>query len=182
MAPVYWKSHQSHGVKSGEKVNVLSALIRYQDPDAETTGRVDKLTINEMRLMSQKIFLLFKKTYIEQKRNIIEEFDIHSNNDFLGRIDDKMKDVSFNKKDSIENQSEVSKSILVRRFMIKSFTIYQLSNTSEPKGSGIGCGYYDEDGKDDKKGIAGAMNDYIFNVCFNPTIDIKTLFIFSIIA
>lgn len=51
--------------------------------------------------------------------------------------------------------------------MMKSFIIYQLGNTLIQ--SGIGCGYYDASGKKDEKGISKAINDYLFEYCFNPS-------------
>lgn len=35
----------------------------------------------------------------------------------------------------------------------------------------MGCGYYDEEGVMDDRGIAKLMNDYVLNTCFNPEID-----------
>jgi hypothetical protein len=164
--------------RQGQIHNLSTALIRHQDPNAETSGRVDKLTINEMRLISQKIFLLFKSTYIEPRRNFIVDVDKHCDDVFLGRFIYEIKSTDSKKLESIEIPAELAKQILIKRSIVKSFVIYQLSNSLPPTGSGIGCGYYDEDGLDDNKGIANAMNDYIFNVCFNPTIDEKNAFHF----
>ena len=46
--------------------------------------------------------------------------------------------------------------------------MYQLSNRHPPTGSGVGCGFYDEIGTADDGGIAKLMNEYAFEVCFNP--------------
>lgn len=45
------------------------------------------------------------------------------------------------------------------------FTLYQIGN--ELIDSGVGCGFYDENGKDNKRGIKKAINEYLFEVCFN---------------
>jgi hypothetical protein len=47
---------------------------------------------------------------------------------------------------------------------MKSFIIFQLANKLIEMG--IGCGYYDENGNDDNGGIHIAMNNYIFDTCF----------------
>lgn len=49
---------------------------------------------------------------------------------------------------------------------MKSFISYQLGNTEISHG--VGCGFYDETGTADVRGIAAAFNDYIFGVCFDP--------------
>ena len=51
--------------------------------------------------------------------------------------------------------------------LIKAFSIYQLTN--KRISSGIGCGYYDENGSGDQGGIYRAMNDYLFDACFAQT-------------
>ena len=53
--------------------------------------------------------------------------------------------------------------------MTKYFVIYQLTNRKIS--TGVGCGYYDVEGNADGAGIARQMNDYLFDVCFNPDVD-----------
>jgi hypothetical protein len=155
--------------RQGQIHNVLKALIRHQDPRAETTGRLDTITISQMRLLSQQVFLLFKRTYIEPKKNFLDEVDTTNNDAFLGEIRSQMKGSDLRVSESQQIHIEITNQILMSRFLVKSFVVYQLSNSLPPSGSGVGCGYYDEEGKVDNKGIADAMNEYIFNVCFNPT-------------
>jgi hypothetical protein len=151
--------------RQGQIHSLVSALIRHQDPDAKTSGRVDELAVIEMRLISQKIFGLFKSTYIKPKINFVTEVDLIHDDEFLGSINCQLKGSDFS--DSVAQQ------ILINRSAVKSFVLYQISNSLPPTGSGVGCGYYDEDGKADNKGIATAMNNYMFNFCFNPVIDEK---------
>ncbi len=54
---------------------------------------------------------------------------------------------------------------------LKSFIIYQLGNSLISLG--VGCGYYDPTGNEDKKGIKLQINDYIFGICFEPSDDDK---------
>ena len=169
---------QCSGDRQGQIHNLMTALIRHQDPSAETTGRVDELTINEMRLISQQVFLLFKNTYVMSGRNFIADVDMLPDDKFVGRFGSIIQSISSPELEPAELKAELAKQILTKRFLVKSFVIYQLSNSLPPTGSGIGCGFYDEEGLDDKKGIAKAMNDYIFNVCFNPTVNEKNAFYF----
>ncbi|EPX9366468.1 TPA: hypothetical protein ACSCWH_004350, partial [Aeromonas veronii] len=68
-------------------------------------------------------------------------------------------------------QTSPKEEIAITRLNIKNFVIYQLSNSLPPEGSGVGCGYYDEAGANDKCAIAKLMNNYVFEFCFNPDID-----------
>jgi hypothetical protein len=54
------------------------------------------------------------------------------------------------------------------RSAVKGFVLYQLSNRQPPAGAGVGCGFYDEGGTGDAGGIAKLMNEYVFDVCFDP--------------
>lgn len=157
--------------RQGQIHGLVSALIRHQDPGAETSGRVDKLAKFEMRLISQKIFGLFKSTYIKPKKNFIKDVDLTPDAAFLGSIKCQLESSDFINSESQQTRTELAKQILIKRSVVKSFVVYQLSNSLPPSGSGVGCGYYDEEGKEDNKGIAKEMNDYIFDVCFNPAID-----------
>jgi hypothetical protein len=157
--------------RQGQIHNLLSALIRHQDPDAETTGGVDKLAVIEMRIISQKIFELFRSTYIMPKKNFITDVNLTHDDAFLGSIKCQLEGSDFSDLVSQQMRMNIAKKILIKRSEVKSFTLYQLSNSSSPLGSGVGCGFYDEDGNADDKGIAKAMNDYMFDVCFNPTVD-----------
>ena len=66
--------------------------------------------------------------------------------------------------------SEIAQRVLAARSFVKSFVVYQLCNSLPPNGSGVGCGYYDEDGAMDAGGIARIMNQYLLDFCFNPEI------------
>lgn len=157
--------------RQGQIHSLVSALIRHQDPGAETSGRVDKLAEFEMRIISQKIFGLFKSTYVKPKKNFIADVNLAPDDAFLGSINCQLECSDFSDSVSPQMRIDIAKKILIKRSVVKSLTLYQLSNSLPPSGSGVGCGYYDEDGNADNKGIAKAMNDYMFDVCFNPTVD-----------
>ncbi len=157
--------------RQGKLFNLHTALIADQDENASTTGYVNHLALLGMRKLSQKVFSLFKRDYIETSRNFLTEVDETSIEEFRGcspllSQQQKADGVSFE-----EDAGVINNLISAERSNVKSFVIYQLSNTNPPTGSGVGCGFYDESGSGNGGGIAEQMNDYIFNVCFNPELD-----------
>lgn len=155
---------------------LLTALIKDQDKHAETIGHMDKLTIFSMRKLTQNIFKIFKDRYIIKGKNILTEIDDLSDESLLGEIKSDIQTNTNGNSQSFDN--EISQRISIRRFTLKSFVVYQLVNSFPPTGSGVGCGYYDECGTDDNNGIAKMMNDYLFEVCFNPEIAEKNALYF----
>ncbi|QWT46200.1 P-loop NTPase fold protein [Azospira inquinata] len=153
--------------RQGSLFNIARALIVNQNEDAKTEGPVRELAILEMRKISQKIFCLFKDRYINGGRNFFEEVDEALDGQFLGKNEG-----------NVSVDSELKKYIEATRSRIKVFVVYQLSNSLFPQGSGVGCGYYDECGEKDEHGIAQLMNKYIFDFCFNPTVQEKNIFYF----
>lgn len=162
--------------RQGQIHNLTTALIRHQNPHSETTGRIDTITIYEMREISQNIFSKFKMNYIDKDINFFDEVNIIPDEKFLGNY--KTLEDSNPVLESNKTEESLAKKILIKRSSLKSFVIYQLSNSLPPNGSGVGCGFYDEQGAGDNKGIAKAMNDYLFDFCFNPLIDSKNSFHF----
>lgn len=164
--------------RQGQLYNLHSALILYQDPNAPTTGYVSNLALVGMRKLSQDVFALFKRSYIDLRRNFYSEVDDVLDEGFLGNASHFIASQILGR-----NQSEPSAPSLFEltssaRYIVKSFVIYQLSNSLPPNGSGVGCGYYDESGSADRSGIAQRMNDYAFGVCFNPAIKEDNVFHF----
>lgn len=130
-----------------------------------------------MRKLSQNIFSIFKRTYIDKQRNFFAEVDDVSVEVFLGvafmeKIEDALQEPLLSEENSL------SRRVAITRNIIKVFVIYQLSNTNPPNGSGVGCGYYDERESGDNGGIAKLMNNYVFDVCFNPETDRENIFFF----
>lgn len=149
--------------RGGQLYNLQSALLLHEDMAASTSGELSKLALEGMRHLSQTVFALFKKTYIQPELN------------FLAMVDETPDDVFTGEAGPISlRSSEDAKGLSVEDRIagtltsVKGFVVYQLSNRVPPTGSGAGCGLYDETGKGDSGGIAKVMNDYIFDVCFNP--------------
>ena len=163
--------------RQGQLHNLYSALIVHQDENAQTNGLVSDLSIKEMREISQEIFALFKLTYIDTKQNFFTEVRDTSDEMFLGEAGLVINQL-ISKDESIQKVNPIAQRISMARLIVKNFVIYQLSNSLPPSGSGVGCGYYDEFGANDAKGIANLMNDYVFDFCFNPNINEDNIFHF----
>jgi len=151
----------------GQIPNLQSALIVSDDINAQTDGMVSTLALKGMRTISQSVFKLFKETYIERNINFFTEVDNTSDDDFYGDSGQWLKAQSL----QVEDGNRLEDQLLATRSAIISFIIYQLANQEEDGGSGIGVGKYDESGTGDSSGISSIMNDYIFDLCFNPSVD-----------
>lgn len=161
--------------RQGQWHNVYSALVLDHDNTARTDGLVSVLAINGMRRLSQKVFTQFKETFITPKRNFLAEIKNTLDVDFLGDLE-----TYFNQQEKLEtmNRLPLVEYLKSARSAVQIFVIYQLTNNQGSTGAGVGCGFYDEDGQDDSSGISKLMNEYIFNVCFNPNICEDNVFYF----
>lgn len=149
--------------RGGDIFNLSRALSKHADPSAPTEGNTSVIAKEEMREISQKVFDIFKTQYIDANRNIFTEISNLRLEDFAGQYKDYFEaQVQAGKL----SQDELDKQVAILKSNITSFTIYQLGNSMI--NSGVGCGYYDPKGKEDKHLIADAINDYLFGICFNP--------------
>ncbi|MEQ5844286.1 MULTISPECIES: P-loop NTPase fold protein [Paraburkholderia] len=164
--------------RQGQLYNVYRALVIHQDPDASTTGPIYDLVLPEMRRLSQEIFALFKRTYIDQQRNFFAEVDRTPVDSFLGRVPSPSDPKAPTNGQSVRGAPTPAERLSAAVSGVKSFVIYQLSNSRPPNQSGIGCGYYDENGQGDGGEIARQMNEYAFGVCFNPDVHEANVFHF----
>ena len=151
--------------RQGQLFNLQKALIVFDHPEAATSGVVSRLAIMGMRRISQVVFAKFKVDYIDRKVNFYSAVDAIpvENFDTAGLL--------IAQKDDPNTENAVLNSIFASRSGVKGFVIYQLSNSKEADGSGVGCGYYDESGAEDNHDISRLMERYIFDFCFNPNID-----------
>ncbi len=138
--------------RSGGFYNVYNSLIHHSSPNTQINGEVTRLTIIEMREISQKCFDIFNTQYINTKKNIFDEVNNLSEPKLLG----------LSKSFVIK---EKSINLQLQKNNILSFIVYQSTNAKIQMG--IGCGYYDPTGDEDKKTIQKKMNEYLFNICFN---------------
>ena len=162
----------------GQLYNLHSALIVHQDRSAKTDGLVSNLALMGMRRLSQEVFALFKRTYIETSRNYLSEVSDAPIEAFLGEASSQLDQQDLSDKQTEQGAPSLAQRVSSARSVVKSFVIYQLSNPLPPNGSGVGCGHYDECGAGDSGGIARLMNEYVFGVCFNPDIQEDNVFHF----
>lgn len=151
--------------RQGQIYNLHTALIVHDDMNAPTHGLVQGLAIAGMRTISQRIFTLFKSRYIDTRRNLFDDVNAVSDAAFLG--------AASSDKEKNGDDGNFLELIGGTRSSTKTFIVYQLLNPKADTGLGVGCGYYDVAGAADGGEIARLMNDYIFDVCFNPAIKEK---------
>ncbi|MQU62284.1 KAP P-loop protein [Pseudomonas sp. FSL R10-1350] len=158
--------------RRGQLYNLQTALIVFDHPNAKTSGVVTGLAIMGMRRISQEVFAKFKTDYIDKEVNFYSAVDAIPVESFdtLGLL--------ITHKDDPKIKNEVVSSIFASRLGVKNFVIYQLSNSKEANGSGVGCGYYDESGVEDNHGISILMDHYVFGFCFNPDVDENNVYHF----
>lgn len=149
--------------RGGDIFNLTRSLSKYGSEDAPTEGNTAVIAKEEMRIISQKIFALFKKRYINQNKNIFDEIEGLTLEDFASEsknfIDKKVSDGTI-------TSEQVQDRVAIQKSITAGFIIYELTNNFIS--SGVGCGIYDETGDSDSHGIKLIMNEYLFDVCFNP--------------
>lgn len=147
--------------KSSDIFNLQRALSKHGDPNAPAKGPVSRIAIEEMRELSQRVFGIFNKRFIDPQKNIIALIDELTLSDLTSEYHEHLKrEVALGRVKNIEQSTAVAKAGM------KSFILYQLVNSEIE--SGPSCGYYDESGKADQQGIRAAMQDYLFSTCFSP--------------
>ncbi|WP_407714704.1 KAP family NTPase [Comamonas testosteroni] len=157
--------------RGGQLYNLHTALIVDQDMSAPTSGLVNRLALLGMRKLSQRVFALFKRSYIDAGRNFIAEAYEVPVDAFLGQAFVHLHEQASQDPRSEHGDTTMARRVAAGRSSAASFVLYQLSNVFAPNGSGGGCGYYDEVGTEDLGGISKLMNEYVFGFCFNPKID-----------
>ncbi|NML26333.1 KAP family NTPase [Zoogloea dura] len=157
--------------RGGQLYNLHTALIVDQDMSAPTSGSVSRLALLGMRKLSQRVFALFKRSYIDTGRNFITEAYEVPVDALLGKAFVHLHEQASRDPGSEHGDTTMSLRVAAARSFAASFVIYQLSNALAPNGAGVGCGHYDEVGTEDLGGISKQMNDYVFGFCFNPQID-----------
>jgi len=163
--------------RAGQLFNLHNALILHQDVNAPTTGSTRDLALYGMRHLSQEVFELFRSVFIAPSRNFLAEVDMTSSADFLGGRTAHLREENVS--DDVAGHLTMEDRLAATRSLVKSFVIYQLANSLGPTGSGVGCGFYDQRGKGDSSGIGQLMNDYVFDVCFNPNVEEDNIYHFA---
>lgn len=151
--------------EGGNFFNLQRALSLHGDLAAPTSGLTTNIAKEEMREISQAVFRVFKEQYITPQRNLFEAIDNLSLKDFSGEC---FQFVQMQVSSGKVSQAQIDQLVAIEKSKLKQFIVYQLGNSTIL--DGIGCGYYDEAGKDDQKGIATQINNYLFDLCFNPAV------------
>jgi hypothetical protein len=121
-----------------------------------------------MRQLSQEVFELFRSTFIAPRRNFLDEVDSTPAAKFFGGNMAYLREASASV--GVADQLPIEDRLAATQSFVKIFVLYQLANSLGPTGSGVGCGFYDQQGQRDSGEIGQLMNDYVFNVCFNPDV------------
>ncbi|MGU3346223.1 P-loop NTPase fold protein [Pseudomonas monsensis] len=121
--------------------------------EIQTVTSVHETEKNQARELSQLIFKIFKKQYIEQKINIFDKINMISIEDLTGRY-----------RNFLDESSVWEEKAEQKRQNIKSSIIGQLGNKIIRE-----FGVYNESEKTDGTGISDAFSEYLFSTCFDPT-------------
>lgn len=121
--------------RQGQLHELHSSLIVHQDKNAATSGLLSNLALMGMRELSQKVFELFKRTYIESRRNFFSEVSDARVEEFLGDALSQSRQQASMEDQSEQSAASIDHRVSPARSLIKTFVIYQLSNTLPPNGS-----------------------------------------------
>lgn len=154
--------------RGGDIFNLQRAIANHSNPNAPYEGSVNTIAKEEMREISQVVFQVFDSQYIQQKLNVFQLIDDLDITQIAGQYADYLQ----SKIDEGQiSSNEIDTSIKALKTGMKSFAIFQLGNAKIS--SGVGCGFYDRSGDEDKNGIRVEMTKYIVDVCFNGEIDAR---------
>lgn len=146
--------------RGGDIYYLAKALYVHGNNKDYEVGEDKKSIVIEMRKISQYIFKIFKNNYIDTKKNIFDEINQLKLQDVCGM---------YYNSAIIDMDTNADTELLYLKYVLTVFIIYQLGNIIIDLG--VGCGYYDLDGTKDGKGINKDINRYLFDVCFDPSID-----------
>lgn len=145
--------------------NLNRALSLHSDPPGPVSGDVRAIAIGGLREMSQQIFAEFNSRYILPNLNFLKLVDELKLGDMAGEYVNELVAIS---KEQNWSEAKLVNMVDSTKSLIKSFCIYQLGNSLVS--SGVGCGYFDEEGIANKSGIKNAVNEYLFAVCFDENV------------
>ncbi len=146
--------------RGGDIYNLQRALLKHNSPSMPVSGATVK---DEMREISQKVYQIFKETYVDKNINIFDLIDNLTLEDLTGKY---LKFVKAKIKSKEVKDEDIERGVAELKSQMKAFITYQLGNSFISQG--VGCGIYDSSGNADKNGIKNEVNQYLFNICFNP--------------
>ena len=137
---------------------VYGSIGSYKNSKFYVGSHIDvmEFTREEMRILSQRCFSIFKERYINKHVNFIKE--IH-----------KLTSELLDGDESLISQEIIDYSQAQEmKDGITTFIAYQIGNNILSE-MGIGCGYYDESGTDDGQGIRKAFTKYLLDDVFQDS-------------
>lgn len=137
---------------------VYGSIGSYKNSKFYVGSHIDvmEFTREEMRILSQRCFSIFKERYINKHVNFIKE--IH-----------KLTPELLDGDESLISQEIIDYSQAQEmKDGITTFIAYQIGNNILSE-TGIGCGYYDESGTDDGQGIRKAFTKYLLDDVFQDS-------------
>ncbi|MDO8569524.1 MAG: P-loop NTPase fold protein [bacterium] len=149
--------------RGGDIFDLTRAIAHHSNENAPTQGDTRIIVVEEMREISQKVFEIFNARYILPKKNIFEELDTLKTTDLVGKYDEFLKQKIS---DGTFQATAIEKKTIELKTRVGSFILYQIANTEI--NLGVGCGFYDPAGTEDKHTIRDFINDYLFDYCFDP--------------
>lgn len=151
--------------RGGDIFDLTRAIAHHSNKNAPTEGDTRIIVTEGMREISQKVFAIFNARYILPKKNIFEEIDALKTTDLAGKYDDFLKQKIA---DGTFQSTDIEKKTIELKTRVSSFILYQMANTEI--NLGVGCGFYDPTGSEDKHTIRDLVNDYLFDHCFDPKV------------
>lgn len=150
----------SRHVASGMDADIFvySIIGSYENPEFSVGSQIDVLefTKEEMRVLSQKCFSIFKQRYINKHVNFMKEIQ-------------ELPPALLDGDQSLISQQVIDHSMAQEiKGSMTTFVTYQIGNNSLGK-MGVGCGYYDETGSDDGQGVRKAFSKYLLDVVFKDS-------------
>ena len=134
--------------------SVVNIIGKFENETFHFGGNLRECTINEMRVFSQRCFDIFKKRYIDSRKNFWKDIDAVTVNDIRGNLEEK------------NYSAETLKNELVSfKRSAKVFLCYQFG-ANNPDSMGVPCGYYDQTGNKDQGKIRKEFSQYMMSTVF----------------
>lgn len=151
-----YSCHVSSGMDYS--IFVYLSIGSYKNSKFYVGSHIDvmEFTREEMRILSQRCFSIFKERYINKHVNFIKEIQELTS----GLLDGDASLIS----QKIIDYSQAQE----MKDGITTFIAYHIGNNILSK-AGIGCGYYDENGTDDGQGIRKAFTKYLLDDVFQDS-------------
>lgn len=137
---------------------VYGSIGSYNNQNFSVGSQIDVLafTKEEMRVLSQKCFSIFKQRYIDKHVNFMKEIQ-------------ELPPALLDGDQSLISQEIIDNSLAQEmKDDITTFITYQIGNNILGK-MGVGCGYYDETGTADGQGVRKAFTKYLLDDVFQDS-------------